>query len=64
MPEEKNSGIDAERSKIQYNHDEREKIHSHRQSDGDMHPQNANQPNEPGPFHPNENYVTNFEQAD
>jgi hypothetical protein len=64
MPEEEKSGIDAERGKIQYNHDEGEKIHSHCQSDGDVHPQNANQPDEPGFFHPNKKYVTNFEQAD
>ena len=42
MPEEKDYGIGAKRGKIQYDHDQREKIHSHCQSDGDMHPQNAN----------------------
>ena len=64
MPEEKNSGINAECGKIQYDHDESEKIHAHCQSDGDVHRQNANQPDEPGLFHPNEEYVTNFEKAD
>ena len=38
MLEEKDAGIGAERGKIQYDHDEREKIHSHCQSDADMHP--------------------------
>ncbi len=62
--EGKRSEIRAERGKIQYDHNEGEKIHSHCQSDGDMHPQNANQPNGPGLFHPNEEYITKFEQAD
>jgi hypothetical protein len=39
---EKRSEIRAERGKIQYDHDQREKIHSHCQADDDMHPQNAN----------------------
>src|SRR2546427_744192 len=64
MPEERNSGTDAERGKIQYDHDESEKIQSHCQSDGDMHRQNANQPNEPGLFYPNEKWITKFDQAD
>jgi len=42
MPEERNSGTAAERGKIQDDHDEGEKIHSHCQSDGDVHHQNAN----------------------
>src|SRR5205823_13991301 len=58
------SEIRAKRGKIQYNHNQGEKIHSHCQSDGDMHGQNANQPNEPSLFHPNENYVTEFDQTD
>ncbi len=62
--EDKRSEIRAERGEIQYDHDEREEIHSHCQSDGDMHAHNANQPNEPGLFHPNENYITKFDQTD
>src|SRR6266496_6840952 len=62
--EEKRSEIRAERGEIQYDHDQREEIHSHCQSDRDMHPHNANQPNEPGLFHPNEKYVTKFDQTD
>ena len=64
MPEERNSGTDAERCKVQYDHDEREKMQSHCQSDRDMHRQNANQPNEPGLFYPNEKWITQFDQAD
>ena len=64
LSEEKNSGINAECSKIQYDHDEREKIQSNCQSDGDMHRQNANQPKESGLFYPNEKWITNFKEAD
>lgn len=56
--------VTAERGKIQYDHDKSEKIESHCQSDGDMHRQNANQPKETSLFHPNENWITHFDQAD
>ena len=60
----RNSNTDAERGQIQYNHDKRKQIHSHRQSDCGVHCQNANQPKESGLLNPNENWVTELDQAD
>jgi hypothetical protein len=55
---------DAERGQIQYNHNKRKQIHSHPQSDCGVHCQNANQPKESGLPDPNENWVTELDQAD
>ena len=55
---------DAERGKIQYNHDKSKQIHSHRQSDRGVHCHNAKQPKESGLLHPNKNRVTDLDQAD
>ena len=64
MPDERNSNTDAERGQIQYDHNKSKQIHSHRQSDGGVHCQNANQPKESGLLHPNENWITDFDQTD
>jgi hypothetical protein len=64
IPDERNPNTDAERGQIQYNHNKSKQIHSHRQSDCDMHRQNANQPKESGLLNPNENRVTDLNQAD
>ena len=64
MPDERNSNTDAERGQIQYDHNESKQIQSHCQSDGGVHCQNANQPKEPGLLHPNENWITDFDQTD
>jgi hypothetical protein len=60
----RNSNTDAERDQIQYNHNKRKQIHSHDQSDCGVHCQNANQPKESGLLDPNENWVTDLDQAD
>ena len=60
----RNSNTDAERGQIQYNHNKSKQIHSHRQSDCGVHCQNANQPKEAGLLDPNENWVTELDQAD
>jgi hypothetical protein len=64
MPDERNANTDAERGQIQYDHNKRKQIHSHRQSDCGVHCQNANQPKESGLLDPNENWVTQLDQAD
>ena len=64
MPDERNANTDAERGQIQYNHNKSKQIHSHRQSDCGVHCQNANQPKESGLLHPNENRITDLDQAD
>jgi hypothetical protein len=64
MPDERNRNTDAERGQIQYNHNKSKQIHSHRQSDGSVHCQNAKQPKESGLLDPNENRVTDLDQAD
>jgi hypothetical protein len=60
----RNSNTDAERGQIQYNHNKGKQIHSHGQSDCGVHCQNANQPEESGLLDPNENWVTELDQAD
>ena len=62
--DERNPNTDAERGQIQDNHNKSKQIHSHRQSDCDMHCQDANQPKESGLLHPNENWITDFDQTD
>ena len=62
MPRNFNSH--AERGQIQYNHNKSKQIHSHRQSDCGVHCQNAKQPKESGLLGPNENWVTDLDQAD
>ena len=64
MPDERNPNADAERGQIQYNHDKSKQIHSHHQSDCGVHGQNANQPKESGLLDPNENRITDLDQAD
>jgi hypothetical protein len=59
-----NSNTDAECGQIQYNHNKRKQIHSHRQFDGGVPCQNANQPKESGLLDPNKNWVTELDQAD
>jgi hypothetical protein len=63
-PDERNSNTGAERGQIQYNHNKSKQIHSHRQSDGGGHCQNANQPKESGLLDPNKNWITDFDQTD
>ena len=58
------SNTDAKRGQIQYDHNKSKQIHSHRQSDCGVHCQNANQPKELGLPDPNENWVTELDQAD
>ena len=60
--EEKTSEIRAERGKIHYDHDQREKIHSPCQTDGDMHPRM--QTIQTNPVFQNEKYITKFDQTD
>jgi hypothetical protein len=64
IPDERNPNTGAERGQIQHNHNESKQIHSHRQSDGGVHCQNTNQPKESGLLDPNENRVTDLNQAD
>ena len=59
-----NFNTDTERGQIQYNHNKRKQIHSHRQPDCGVHCQNANQPKESGLLDPNKNWVTELNQAD
>ena len=63
-PDERNSNTDGERGQIQYDHNESKQIQSDCQSDCGMHRQNANQPKKSGLLHPNENWITDFEQTD
>jgi hypothetical protein len=62
--DERNPNTDAERGQIQYDHDKSKQIESHHQSDCGVHCQNANQPKESGLLDPNENWVTDLDQAD
>lgn len=63
-PDERNLDPDPECGEIQYNHYKSKQIHSHHQSNCDVHRQNARQPKELGFFDPDENRVTEFDQAD
>jgi hypothetical protein len=58
------SEIRTECGKIQYNHNESEEIQAHCQSNGDMHCQNANQPEKPSLFHPNKKWIADFDETD
>lgn len=64
VPDERNSDTNAERSQIQYNHNQSKQIQSHRQSNNDVHRQDAHQPKESGCLHPNEKWITDFDYTD
>jgi hypothetical protein len=64
MPDERNANTGAERGQIQYDYNKSKQIHSHRQSDCGVHYQNANQPKESGLLDPNENWITDLDEAD
>jgi hypothetical protein len=55
------SEIRAECGEIQYDHDESKEIQAHCQPDGDMHCQNANQPEKPSLFHPDKKWIADFD---
>jgi hypothetical protein len=64
VSDERKPNTDAERGQIQNNHNKSKQIHSHRQPNRDVHRQNTNQPKESGLLDPNENRVTDLNQAD
>src|SRR5207247_193299 len=54
----------AECRDIHDDHNEREEIQAHHQSNGSVHCQDTNKPNKASLFDPNENWVADLEQAD
>jgi hypothetical protein len=55
--------IGTERGDVENNHDEREKIHSHRNANPDVHPANADQPNLSRLAVPDKKRICDFQEA-
>src|SRR5262249_37734693 len=57
-------GSNTKSCDIHDDHNEREKVQAHQQSNGGVHRQNTTKPNTARFFYPNENRVTDLEQTD
>jgi hypothetical protein len=53
----------TERRHVENNHNEREKIHSHREGDPNVHCTNADQPNLSRPLVPDKNWIADFQKT-
>jgi len=62
-PERQTDQASAERRHVQNDHNERKKVHAHDDSDREMHPKHAGEPDQTRPFRPDEEKIPDFQHT-